>query len=343
MGDKKSVEKIDFVITWVDGNDPIWLAERKKYDVDINIEDAAVYRYRAMNTFNYLFRGIEKFAPWVHKVYLITYGHLPAWLNVKNEKLVIVKHEDFIPSQYLPTFSSDAIEFNEFRIKGLSENIVCFNDDMFLIKPTSPFDFFKNGKPCDSAVLNAISVSRMRRSRQVYLKPVMNMSVINSYFDKRASFLQKPSNWFNLKYGKEIFRTVCLFPWRHFTGFENWHYPYSIKKSTMETLWELEPEMMDEVCRHRFRQGNDVNIWLFCYWQYASNNFYPRSPKIGARCTLTENQEKNRDFFRHGIGPQTKMICLNDEIESDLDFEETEQLVKDYFDSILPDKSSFEL
>ena len=26
------MEKIDFVITWVDGSDPKWLAEKKKYE-----------------------------------------------------------------------------------------------------------------------------------------------------------------------------------------------------------------------------------------------------------------------------------------------------------------------
>lgn len=335
-------EKIDFVITWVDGSDPIWLKEKAKYRPDSNKEDASASRYRAMDTFYYLFRGIEKFAPWVNKVYLITYGHLPKWLNTNNEKLVIVKHKDYIPEKYLPTFSSNVIEFNEFRIEGLSENIVCFNDDMFLIKPTKPTDFYKNGLPCDSAVLNAIAPDRIKGTKKVYLKSVFNMVIINSYFNKKKAIKDKPLNWFNPKYGSHLLRTIFLTPWIHFTGFENWHYPYSIQKSTMKELWDCEYETMDEVCKHKFRMGTDINIWLFCYWQYASNNFYPRNPNIGARFTLTDDQERNRLFFRKSINRHNKFLCLNDAIDSDDDFREAEEIVREYFDKILPEKSSFE-
>ncbi|MDE8160206.1 capsule biosynthesis protein CapK, partial [Erysipelothrix rhusiopathiae] len=38
------------------------------------------------------------------------------------------------------------------RIEGLSEHFVYFNDDMFLNKPVTPEDFFKEGLPCDTAV-----------------------------------------------------------------------------------------------------------------------------------------------------------------------------------------------
>ena len=45
-----------------------------------------------------------------------------------------MKHEDFIPHKYLPTYNSRAIEFNVHRIKGLEEKFVLFNDDMFILK-----------------------------------------------------------------------------------------------------------------------------------------------------------------------------------------------------------------
>lgn len=91
----------------------------------------------------YWFRGVEKFAPWVNRIYFVTWGHIPSWLNLSHPKLKVVRHEEFIPTDYLPTFSSHPIELNLHRIKGLSERFVYFNDDTFLIRPVLQEDFFQ--------------------------------------------------------------------------------------------------------------------------------------------------------------------------------------------------------
>ena len=80
-------EKIDIVLLWVDGNDEKWQMEKKKYKA--NKGDDSIIRYRDCDNLQYVFRGIEKYAKWVNKIFFITYGHLPKWLNVNNEKLVI--------------------------------------------------------------------------------------------------------------------------------------------------------------------------------------------------------------------------------------------------------------
>ena len=64
---------IDFVVTWVDGSDLDWRAKKSKYDSafttnNMNSDKA----YREWGTFKYWFRGVEKFAPWVNNVYLVT-------------------------------------------------------------------------------------------------------------------------------------------------------------------------------------------------------------------------------------------------------------------------------
>ena len=88
----KMREKIDFVIMWVDGSDPKWLAEKNKYsEKKVSIDDG-INRYRDMNLLKYWFRGVEKYTPWVNKIYFVTWGHLPEWLDTSNPKLVIVNH-----------------------------------------------------------------------------------------------------------------------------------------------------------------------------------------------------------------------------------------------------------
>ena len=128
-------EKIDFVITWVDNEDSKWRKEFEYYSAKegkaINTDAC---RYRDWDTLRYWFRGVEIFAPWVNKIFFVTYGHLPKWLNTDNPKLVIVKHEEFIPAEYLPTFNSNTIEFFFHKIRNM-DYIILFShfDPLFLL------------------------------------------------------------------------------------------------------------------------------------------------------------------------------------------------------------------
>ena len=113
-------------------------------------------RFREMNIFRYWFRAVERYAPWVNKVFLVTNGKFPDWINPDNPKLVLVKHEDYIPEEYLPTFNSCTIELHLHRIKDLSEHFVYFNDDIMLNGLVSPDYFFKNELPCDLLIRNLL-------------------------------------------------------------------------------------------------------------------------------------------------------------------------------------------
>ena len=136
-----STDPIDFVIPWVDDADKEWRKKYKKYKHDEANDEA---RYRDWDILKYWFRGVEKYAPWVNKIHFITCGQKPDWLDETNPKLNLVNHVDYIPEKYLPTFSSHTIELHLSKIQGLSDKIVYFNDDMFLINEVSKNDFFVN-------------------------------------------------------------------------------------------------------------------------------------------------------------------------------------------------------
>ena len=85
--------KIDFVITWVDGSDPVWRKEKNKY-MGIDETEAGETRYRDMGLLKYWFRAVEAYAPWVDQIHFVTWGHLPEWLNTECPKLHIVNHRD---------------------------------------------------------------------------------------------------------------------------------------------------------------------------------------------------------------------------------------------------------
>ena len=179
-----SQPKIDFVITWVDGTDPKWLAEKLRTLQETDFletqkTDSSDLRFR--NDFDFLrfwFRGVEKFAPWVNQIFFVTYGHLPSWLNLNHPKLKIIRHEDFIPQEFLPTFNSHTIENHLHLIPGLSEYFVYFNDDFYLLKTTKPTDFFAKA----SSKKLAKSQVHSKASAETYLPRAFFAENILIYF-----------------------------------------------------------------------------------------------------------------------------------------------------------------
>ena len=131
---------IDFVITWVNMDDPEWKKEFNKYrhNKDNTKNGVSEARFRDYGFLKYWFRGVEKFAPWVRKIHFVTFnGQIPEWLDVNNPRIHVVSHHDFIPSQFLPTFNSVVIERYLHKIPGLSEHFVYFNDDFYIINHVS--------------------------------------------------------------------------------------------------------------------------------------------------------------------------------------------------------------
>ena len=338
MSMRKSGAPIDIVLFWVDGSDPEWLDEKAKYSPTGIITDDRTIRYRDWDNLQYLFRGIEQFAPWVNKVYFVTWGHYPNWLNLDAPKLKIVRHEDFIPAEYNPTFSSFVKELNMHLIPGLSEHFIHFNDDMFLLKETKREDFFVDGKPCDCAILTAHSHSEA--------EPFMFMQyratgILNKYFNVKEVIKNNRSGWFNIKYGKMNFRSWVLSGFPRFTGIWQQHLPYSLTKSAMIELWEKERDNLHQTCLNKFRSISDFNIWLVRNWQLASGNFHPRSVRAGKSFVISD-EASVAEVARYIEKQKGKMICINDSEMSWDDFARAKERLKNSFNRILPDKSSFE-
>lgn len=326
---------MDFIITWVDGNDSAWKKELAKFKNEEG--DSSYARFRDWDNLQYWFRGIEKFAPWVNKVHFVTWGHVPQWLNIDHPKLNIVKHEDYIPKQYLPTFNSRTLEFNFNRIENLSNEYVYFNDDTFLISPIEEEFFFKNGKICDHAHLAVIT------GDHAYSKILLeNLLVTSKHFSKFEAVKEKPFNWFNLKYGKSnIMNLLLLLVGRSHTGFESPHLAQPTLKSSLDMLWEKEFDKLDETCSCHIREFTNVTQLLLRNWELCSNNFIPVR-KRGRNFNLLNRKVLSQ--AKSYIENQTKpMICIND--SEKLTYEEFLEMsveIKKSFEKILPNKSTFE-
>ena len=60
-----------------------------------------------------------------------------------------------------------------------------------------------------------------------------------------------------------------------FTGFYTVHGPSPLKKSTYETLWQAEPELLRKVCSHPFRHKEDVSQYVLREYQKLTGGFVP--------------------------------------------------------------------
>lgn len=334
--------EIDIVLAWVDGADPIWReAKRKRMEeqgMPAKVDDREE-RYRDWGLMRYWFRGIEKFAPWVRKIHFVTYGHLPQWLNVNNPKLHIVNHRDFIPEKYLPTFNANVIEWNFHRIKGLADNFIYFNDDVFLLQPVKSADFFRHGKPVDMLALQP-DVANTADTTMPYIY-LNNTMLLAKYFDKRETMKRHPGAYFHIGYPPMYFfynLMEMVFP--RFTGFYTVHGPSPLKKSTYKRLWYLESEVLNQVCSHPFRHREDVNQYVLREYQKLSGNFIPRN--LEKFCRYFNLEQKNKELMDVIINQRYPSICINDS-NKEIPYLQVKNELQQAFIKILPNKSSFEI
>ncbi len=330
---------IDIFLTWVDGNDEEWLKLQDSYELKSSIQKKAngIERYRAWDNLQYVFRGIEKYMPWVDKIFFVTCGHIPGFLNVNHPKLRLVTHKDYIPEKYLPTFNSNTIEMNLFRIEELSEDFILFNDDMFPLSPIKEEYYFKNNKVCDEAIERIIGGGILYFNYNM----LNNSWIINKYFDKKKVRKENFFKWYYPGYGKGLWRNFIMSYFRDFEGLKNPHEPFAMKKSVFKKIWDLEPQMLDEASCNKFRNVSDITQYLIRYWQIFEGDFYPRVHKGTVWAVNDNNYRDLASTIRERKYP---LISYDEKIGVKLTrFEEAKAEINAAFQEIFPDKSSFEI
>ncbi|XP_061085200.1 N-acetylglucosamine-1-phosphotransferase subunits alpha/beta isoform X1 [Conger conger] len=110
-------------------------------------EDVSASRFEDNEELRYSLRSVERHAPWVRHVFIVTNGQIPSWLNLDNPRVTVVTHHEIFQNEsHLPTFSSPAIETHIHRIPGLSQKFIYLNDDVMFGKDVWPDDFYSHSK-----------------------------------------------------------------------------------------------------------------------------------------------------------------------------------------------------
>ena len=262
---------------------------------------------------------------------------MPAWLNTEHPKLRVVRHEDYIPKEYLPTFNSNVIEIYLHRIPDLAEHFVLFNDDMFLTRPVKPEEFFVRGKARDAFLLDSAIAPD---PRDIFPHMMLNNAkVINKHFEKSDVVRRQFMKIFRPSYGSGLIRNLLLTPMSQFTGFRSLHLPYSHTLSNYREVWEAEEELLTEMSGHRFRDMRDVTHYLFSDWRICKGDFVPRDVKWGRHYELmwADIREITETITRGKYAA----VCLNDSSDT-LEFEKIAKELRRAWEKALPEKSSFE-
>lgn len=327
---------VDFVVTWVDMDDPQWKESFGKYTgkIDNTKNEVSEARFRDYGLLKYWFRGVEKFAPWVRYVHFVTCGQKPDWLDETNPKLRFVDHKDFIPDEYLPVFNSNLIEIYMHKIPDLSEHFVYFNDDFFIIDDLPKERFFNNGLP------NDIATFRTNWGLSQFEKMLSNnIRLINKHFDKKEVLKRDYDKWFHPSYGKRKRLNHLLKPYGKFITLRTPHNAQPFLKSTFEDVWDNCGEELREMSTHRFRSNHDLTPELFKTWQICKSNFNPYNTYQDTK--MFPLLIKSKQAIKAVRNQSYKLVCLNDNVHV-RNYDQVLQNLKDSFDSILPDKSSFE-
>ena len=149
-------DPIDAVITWVDGLDPAHLQKRQIFmgsAPHLFHENATNPHRWACNGEIYLcLASLEHNAPWLRKIWIIVDQQSPNLSRLSaalRAKIRLVDHSDIFANHgaALPTFNSLAIETFLWKIRGLSDRFIYFNDDVFLTAPCQKSDFFSPSGP----------------------------------------------------------------------------------------------------------------------------------------------------------------------------------------------------
>ncbi len=252
------MEKIDAVITWVDGSEPNY-----KLKLEENLKNKKIInrQYTQANEIDFCVASIIKFAPFVRKIFIVTDKQKPRFSGIRHmvslEKIEIIDHEEIFRDNKdcMPSFNIRSIDALLFKIKNLSDKFIYFNDDMFLIKETNKEDWFKDNK----AVLTG---SWAKTYNKQLIKNISHK--IKNLLNIRPSFNAAQSKAAN----------IVGF---HNKYFKSFHCGRPQIKSVIKDFYDKNPQRLTNQIRYKFRDGRQYMPYSLCWHLLIKENLYVES------------------------------------------------------------------
>lgn len=310
---EECVFPIDAVYTWVNSADAEW---QKMFAEHGGEPDAD--RFSSRDELRYSLRSLFQFAPWVHRVFVVSNCPPPDWFDKSNQRVVWVPHEDIIDPALLPTFNSHAIEASLHRIPDLSEHFLYFNDDMFLMRPVSKTDFFQS---------NGIAK----------IRPEPYGSVHGDVDARDPDYINAARN------GQALLQAEFVkTPTRPFA-----HSPHSMQRSVAQACEDGFAEPFQATRASKFRSITDISPTSFLYPNFAflTGNAvmdYTKTAMVNSNHSFRERLESYSELLNAAKFAELPIsLCINDGGGSTTN-DEWERSIVEFMSSAFPIASEAE-
>jgi Stealth protein CR2, conserved region 2/Stealth protein CR1, conserved region 1 len=242
------VHAIDVVVAWVDGSDPAHQAKLNAYLAELGHrpKTALPTRFNSVGEIDFCILSLLRFAPFVRRIHVVTDAQLPPilarlWQHDASlrERVVCVDHRAIFAGHEdcLPTFNSRSIETMMWRIPGLAEHFVYFNDDMLLIKGLAPEDWFRAGWPVLHGRYKTLVDREWAQRAKRALRRLLNRPKPPSPLFQRAQSIAAARLGFDNEY------------------FAVEHCPHPLRRSTFERHFAAHPQDLRNNIEHRLRSA----------------------------------------------------------------------------------------
>ena len=313
------IDPVDIVYTWVDGEDPRWAREREAswariHPGTVNPHAANPERYRSHDELRYSLRSVDYYAPWVNRIFLVTAGQVPHWLDTGNPRITVVDHREIFPAEALPTFNSHAIEARLHRVPGLSEHFLYLNDDVFFGRRVGPERFFHGN-----------GLAKFFLSEQTI--PAGGISAADLPVDSAAKR--------NRALLEERFGRTVSYKFKHAA--------HAQRVSTLQRIEQDFPADHARTTRSPFRSPEDISIpsSLAHYYGYGIGAAVPGT--IDYRfCDISEASAPAK-LLRLLRNRDADVFCLNETGPAGVAPERQDAMLNDFLDAYFPVPGSFEL
>ena len=240
------MEKIDAVITWVDGSDPKY---QLKHQSLLKNHGDFKKQYMQADEIDFCVLSIIKNAPFIRKIFIVTDSQSPALDETKRlaslDKVEIIDHKEIFSGLegFLPTFNIRSIDAVLYRIKDLSEKFIYFNDDMFLIKESNPGDWFIN----NNAVLTG------NWSKTYNIQPLKKIAkLLKRILKSRPSYNRAQSKAANIVgFDKKYFKS--------------YHSGRPQVKSVIKKFYDNNPKILKRQLSYKFRNDKQYMPYSLCW------------------------------------------------------------------------------
>ena len=146
--------------------------------------------------------------------------------------------------------------------------------------------------------------------------------------------------WFDKSYGSRARWNYLLKYYDKFITLRTPHNAQPYLKSTFEEVWQAAGEELTATSVNRFRASDDYTPELFRTWQICKGDFEPYNTYSDTK--MFPLMIKSKKAIKAIREQSYSLICLNDNIHI-RNYDQVMAEVRDAFESILPEKSSFEL